>query len=191
MMRIITGRARGTKLISPDGLDTRPTSERAKEAVFSMIQNEIQGRNVLDLFAGSGQLGLESVSRGAASATFCDSSKDAISAIRKNLEKTHFQEACEVLSDDYQRLLQTSLSGKRFDLVFLDPPYALGAIPIALERMLAGNLLSDGSILVCESGDPNDVFGENGKLADAFEIVRTAKYGIAFITILRKKGAVT
>ena len=96
MMRIITGKARGIKLATLEGENTRPTSERAKEAVFSMLQFEIEGRAVLDLFAGSGQMGLEAVSRGAESAVFVDKSKDAIAIIGKNIEKTKLSDSCRV-----------------------------------------------------------------------------------------------
>ena len=100
-MRIISGRARGTKLVTLDGMQTRPTAERTKEAIFSMLQFEMDGRCVLDLFSGSGQMALEALSRGAASAVLCDKSRDAISIIQKNVEKTRLQEPCTIVNADY------------------------------------------------------------------------------------------
>lgn len=100
MMRIITGSARGTKLAAPEGMTTRPTAERAKEAVFSSLQFGIRGRTVLDLFAGSGQMGLEALSRGAAFAVFCDSSPEAVAVIKKNAEKTHLSDRCRIVGGD-------------------------------------------------------------------------------------------
>ena len=107
-MRIITGSAKGIKLVTLEGDATRPTSERAKEALFSMIQFDIEGRRVLDLFAGSGQLGLEAISRGAEFCMFTDSSADAISIVRKNIEKTRFGENSKTAIADYRNFLRKS-----------------------------------------------------------------------------------
>ena len=124
MMRIITGRARGTHLYTLEGETTRPTSERAKEAVFSMLQFELRDRAVLDLFAGSGQMGLEAISRGASSAVLVDASPKAIDIIKKNVVKTHFEQECTVLCADYADVLRAHHAGmpERFGLVVLDPP---------------------------------------------------------------------
>lgn len=188
MMRIITGRARGVRLVTLAGENTRPTSERAKEAIFSMIQFEIRNAEVLDLFAGSGQMGLEALSRGAARATLCDLSKDAVGIIRQNATKTRLLPDCEILCADYETALQRFCRKKRFDLVFLDPPYALGAVPKALGMMLDGGLLSDGARVVCETGAEGDVFGGDDVLAAHFEILRVARYGVAYVTVLQRRG---
>ena len=118
-MRIITGSAKGIKLVTLEGDATRPTSERAKEALFSMIQFDIEGRRVLDLFAGSGQLGLEALSRGAEYCMFTDSSADAIAIVRKNIEKTRFGDKTKTAITDYRNFLRKSDGGEGFDIIFL------------------------------------------------------------------------
>ena len=120
-MRIITGSARGTKLETLEGLETRPTTERVKEAVFSMIQFEIEGRRVLDLFGGSGQMGLEALSRGAQVCTFVDRNPQAVAVIKRNAQKTHLYEKCRVLNADWASFVR-GLRGEQFDVVILDPP---------------------------------------------------------------------
>ena len=187
-MRIITGKARGTKLNTLSGEATRPTAERTKEAVFSMLQNEIAGTRVLDLFAGSGQLGLEALSRGAEYAVFNDSSREATAIIRANVEKTHFTDACEVLSTDWQAALRRLAGRERFELSFLDPPYAGGFLPKVLAKLLEWDLLAEGGIIVCESADEGDVFGGNEELKNQFNIRRVARYGAACVTVLEKGG---
>ena len=184
MMRIITGRARGVRLDTLAGENTRPTSERAKEAVFSMLQFEIQGKEVLDLFAGSGQMGLEAVSRGAKTALLCDHSREAVAVIRSNAIKTKLAPFCEIVCSDYTAVLRNCRRKKSFDLVFLDPPYASDYLPRALRGLLEGQLLSPGAILVCESGDPNAVFGKDSALAESYRVLRSARYGIAYVTYL-------
>lgn len=121
-MRVITGTSRGRVLRTLEGEDVRPTTDRVKEAVFSIIQFEIEGRRVLDLFAGSGQLGIEALSRGAASATFVDMSKDSLSAVKYNLEHTKLGDNAKVVQTDALSFLK--LTKDKFDIVFLDPPYA-------------------------------------------------------------------
>ena len=184
MMRIITGKARGTQLKAPAGETTRPTSERAKEAIFSMLQFELQGTEVLDLFAGSGQMGLEALSRGAAHAVFCDSSKSAQQIIQSNSLKTKLALQCEIFSNDYLVLLRSFRKKRKFDIVFLDPPYALGALPKALQALVDYGLLSDGAKLICESGAENDVFASDEALRSHFEVLKASHYGIAYVTVL-------
>ena len=148
MMRIISGKARGTKLKTLEGSNTRPTLERVKEALFSMIQFDISDAYVLDLFSGSGQLALEAVSRGARFADMCDSSKEAVAVIRENIKKTHFEEKTAVYLCDYKQfLLRTK---QKYDLVFLDPPYKGEMIVSSLKAMFDSGLLSDNAVVVCE-----------------------------------------
>ena len=130
-MRIITGSAKGVSLLTLEGDATRPTSARAKEALFSMLQFDIEGRRVLDLFGGSGQLGLEAHSRGAAACTFVDAAPEAVAVIRKNIEKTGFADRARVQNTDYRNFLR-KCAADGFDLVFLDPPYASDALADAL-----------------------------------------------------------
>ena len=145
-MRVITGIARGHRLIAPEGLDTRPTSDKVKEGVFSSIQFEIEGAYVLDLFAGSGQMGIEALSRGAAHAVFVDSSAKAAKCVSENLKGTKLDKLAEVITrDSYDYIRLTSQS---FDIIILDPPYRCGHIPKLLP--MAAAKLRDGGFILCE-----------------------------------------
>ena len=181
-MRIITGRARGTKLFTLEGEATRPTSDRVKEAVFSMIQFCVEGREVLDLFGGSGQMALEAVSRGAAHATVCDSLDAACRIIEKNIEKTHSENDVTLIRTDYAEALRRLRGRAKFDLVFLDPPYNKGLVASALKLLADYELTKPTTLIVCESGG-EDILA-NGA-ADKYEVVKTAKYGIAHVTLLK------
>ena len=186
MMRIITGRARGMKLDTLEGDMTRPTSERAKMAIFSSLQFELEGRYVLDLFAGSGQMGLEAVSRGAAHAVLVDQSKDAVNIIRKNAEMTRLAEDCTVVCSDFSEFLRQRRGRDPFDLVFIDPPYGMRACRAAVEAILDNRLLKPHGILVLESGEP-DPLGVDTPIAEKFDVVKAARYGVAYVTILMAK----
>lgn len=192
MMRIITGKAKGIRLATLDGEATRPTSERTKEAVFSMLQFDIEGRRVLDLFAGSGQMGLEALSRGAQSATFVDHAKAAISVIKQNIEKTRLEGANVVCADSLEYLRTEGRKrneSAKFDIVFLDPPYADKIIPHALELLLSGRLIKRTSLIVCESASSDDVFCGKSELEARFEVLRSMKHGIAYVNLITpKKG---
>ncbi|MBQ7335346.1 MAG: 16S rRNA (guanine(966)-N(2))-methyltransferase RsmD [Clostridia bacterium] len=190
MMRIITGKARGVRLATLEGETTRPTAERTKEAIFSMLQFELQEARVLDLFAGSGQLALEALSRGAAQAVLCDASKNAIRIIRTNAEKTRLLPQCEIICTDYRTLLMQRLRGcAPFDLVFLDPPYAQKLVPSALDLLYSGGYLHKDSKIICETADARDALG-GAKQEHLFEVLRVSHYGAACVTILKPKGAV-
>ncbi len=178
-MRVITGRARGTLLQAPDGEDTRPTSDRAKEGIFNILQNEIAGKRVLDLFGGSGQLAIEALSRGAESAVICDSSPKACRIIRSNVQKTGFSGSATVLECDWKTALK-KLSGGKFDIVFLDPPYASDTLKMSLFRIFDGGFVSENGIVVCESDGAEPLSNQHSSL------FRFAKYGRAKITILKK-----
>ena len=187
MMRIITGRARGIQLVTLEGDMTRPTSERAKMAIFSSLQFELEGRRVLDLFAGSGQMGLEAVSRGAAHAVLVDQSKDAVKIIQKNAEKTRLAEDCTVICSDFSEFLRQRRGKEPFDIVFIDPPYAMRACKAAVEALLENRLLKPHSILVLESAEP-DPLGGGTPLSEKFEVVKSARYGAAYVNILTPKA---
>lgn len=181
-MRIITGRARGVKLLTLEGSNTRPTADRTKEAIFSMLQFEIEGRNVLDLFSGSGQMALEAVSRGAASAVLCDKAKDAMAIISKNVEKTRLGDSCILINSDHADCIQRmARMGKQFDIVFLDPPYASELLTDSLMRMANAGILKPTSTVICESGNSDFAIPEE------YEIKKQSKYGIAYVTILNLK----
>lgn len=150
-MRIIAGTARGRNFAAPEGRSARPTLDRVREAVFGMIQFDIEGRKVLDLFAGSGALGMEALSRGAASAVFCDKNKSSAELVSKNLKALDFSEKAEVFCCDAVSLLkQFSFEQRRFSLVFLDPPYASDLIGNVLPLMIEYDLLQDGCIIIAE-----------------------------------------
>ena len=184
-MRIITGSAKGIKLLTLEGDNTRPTSERAKEALFSMIQFDIEGRRVLDLFAGSGQLGLEALSRGAEFCMFTDSSSDAVAIIRKNIEKTRFADKKKTHITDYRNFLLKSDGREGFDIIFLDPPYASGALTDALMRLYRTRLMRRGCLIVCESeSDDARIFEKEPGLADMYTSVKKNGYGRVHIEIL-------
>ena len=185
-MRIITGKAKGIKLDTLEGLDTRPTSERSKEAIFSMLQFEIEGRVVLDLFAGSGQMGLEALSRGAKSAYLVDSGKRAFEIIKKNASKTRLEGAI-VLCEDSLSFIRKQSGEQKFDMVFLDPPYASNLINDALSLLFDKGLIKETSYIVCES-DRFDIL--NSKNQENFEVIKTMKHGIAHISVLKLRGAV-
>ena len=187
-MRIITGAAKGVKLLTLEGLETRPTAERTKEAVFSTLQFDIEGRKVLDLFSGSGQMALEALSRGADLAVMLDKSKDAIGVIKKNAEKTRLLSKCEIYCTDCFDYLSRN-KGKKFDLVFIDPPYALKLVGKVLTALLEADALKPTSIVVCESAEP-DVLGGDSLLENSFEILKSGKYGVAYVNILTLKGGI-
>lgn len=177
-MRIISGSARGKKLITPEGLDVRPTIDRVKEAVFSSLQFDIEGRRILDLFAGSGQLGLEALSRGAKHCNFVDGSKKSVDVINTNIKACGFENQSTVnFCDSFDFLNKTD---EEFDIAFLDPPYNKGlidkAMPLLVEKM------SDYGVIVCEHS-------ENFVLADSyggFKKGKTKRYGIVYVTYYRR-----
>ena len=186
-MRIITGKARGIKLKTLEGDNTRPTAERVKEAVFSMIQFDIEGRQVLDLFAGSGQMALEALSRGASGAVLVDRSKDAVKIIRDNVEKTKLQDDCHIVNSDYLDYIKRN-SGKKFDIIFLDPPYRSENYVPSLTALYENDILKPTSIVVCECGE--DYLIENDKkILKYYSIKKQSKYSKSVITILEPKIA--
>ena len=141
-MRIISGIARGTKLETLEGKDTRPTLDRVKEPLFSIIQGYIYNAEVLDLFSGSGALALESISRGAKKAVSCDKSRKAIEIIRRNTQKTHFETSVDILNKDYKRALE-ELKNKKFDIIFLDPPYETDFGIEAIKIIMQNDMLKE------------------------------------------------
>ncbi len=187
MMRIITGTAKGKRLASLEGDATRPTSERVKEAVFGSIQFEVVGRRVLDLFAGSGQMGLEAMSRGAASATFIDAATEAMAIVKENATRTGFFSQCHYLISDYRSYLRKFRDREPFDLIFIDPPYARRCVGDALSRILENGVAAPDCLIVCESGEEN-IFSGAEALRDRFSVVKASRYGISYITILRYAG---
>lgn len=182
-MRIIGGIARGTKLYTLEGENTRPTLDRVKESLFNIIQNKIQDSIFLDLFSGSGAIGLEALSRGARKVIVCDKSKEACNIIRKNMKKTHFTENVELYQADFKDALQNEIKEK-IDIVFLDPPYktnfAIEAIKIIFEK----ELLKEESIIIIETDDRDRII-ENLKDRNC-EIIDIRKYGRAYLIFLQR-----
>ncbi len=184
-MRIITGKAKGIMLKTLEGEATRPTASRVKEAVFSMIQFDIEGRSVLDLFAGSGQMALEALSRGASNATFVDRSKEAIAVIKSNIEKTKFTDISSVYQSDYLDYIKR-FGGKQFDIIFLDPPYALKMYRPALKALLENNMIKSTTLIVCESSE-DAIFDGDTVLEAKFYIEKQSKYSKTYINIFKLK----
>ena len=147
-MRVITGKARGVLLKTPDGMATRPTTDRVKEAMFSIIQFDIPGARVLDLFGGTGQLGIEALSRGAKSAVFIDEREDACRLIRENLRRAKLENAARVIRSDYANFLKNCK--EQFDIIFLDPPYAEIFLENSLNLITEIDILQSGGIIVAE-----------------------------------------
>ncbi len=181
-MRVITGTARGKRLITVPGDDiVRPTSEKVKEALFSSIQFDIEGRRILDLFAGCGQLGIEALSRGAKSAVFVDSNDASLNAVKKNLENTGLSNLAKTYKSDYSAFAVRCID--KFDIAFLDPPYKQGLLEDALKKTIP--LMSDFGKIFCEH--PIDI-----KLPDAIDgfcIYKVYRYGKTAITAYKKEVA--
>ena len=186
-MRIISGSARGTKLVTLSGENTRPTLDRVKEPLFSIIQNSILDACVLDLFAGSGALGLEALSRGAEIAVLCDNNIEAIKIINQNVEKTKMKDKAIVIKDNYTKCLETLKNKQmKFDLIFLDPPYKTNFAVDALEKILALDLLSKDGIIIIETEDEQREI-KNIELID-ININDIRKYGRVKLMFLSRKG---
>ena len=162
---------------------TERQAERTKEAIFSMLQFDLEGRRVLDLFAGSGQLGLEALSRGAAFAVMVDRAREACAVITKNAAKTKLSPKTRILPMEASAYL-SSCKDAPFHLVFLDPPYAAGLLPQVLRQLLEKKLLTRGATVVVECGDPKNLFGGDEALANEYEITKNKRYGAAYVFFL-------
>ncbi len=181
-MRVITGSARGRRLKEPEGQETRPTTDRVKEGLFSAVQFAIPGRKVLDLFAGTGQLGIECLSRGAESAVFVDSRPQALALVRENLRRTDLENRARVAQGDALAFLDAAPEG--FDLIFLDPPYGGGLLEGAIERIVKRDLLLPGGILSAEHpADAPPIL-----LPPPWGTGRTYRYGKIAVTLWRRDG---
>ena len=183
-MRIISGKARGTKLYTLEGENTRPTLDRVKESIFSIIQNQIEGAKILDLFSGSGAIGLEFLSRGAEKAVLCDNSKDAINIIKKNIEKTHMEDQTYLINADFETGLE-KVKNEQFDIIYLDPPYATNYIYKAIEKIIKLNIITKESLIIIETDDEKRVEKEIENID--VEIVDKRKYGRATIIFVSLK----
>ena len=176
-MRVITGTCRGRRLLEPAGMEVRPTTDQVKEALFNIIQFDIEGRKVLDLFAGTGQLGIEALSRGAAECVFVDSSRDSVRLVQENLRRCAL--TARVLQCDALGILK---SGEKFDLIFLDPPYGTGLDAKAMEEIKEFDILSRGGIMVVETR-PETVLPE---MPAEYGTTRTYRYGKIKLTVITR-----
>lgn len=181
-MRVVTGTARGRRLEELPGLDTRPTTGRVKEGMFSAIQFEIEGRRALDLFAGTGQLGIEALSRGAAWCDFVDRDPAAMRVVRRNAETCGLSDRAGFHPADWSAFLDRA--GEKYGLIFLDPPYGSGALETALERIAAIDIAAGNGIIVCESPAGRAL----PHLPDPYEKGREYRYGKTGVTLYRRKA---
>ena len=180
-MRVITGTARGRRLKELEGMETRPTTDRVKEGMFSTIQFDIEGRRVLDLFAGTGQLGIEALSRGASSAVFVDQRRDAVKLIRENLAICQLQDKAHIVNGDSMAYLR---SGEKFDLIFLDPPYGSDLLNQALERITMFDICREHGIIVAESAADKLL----PPVASPYRLYREYHYGKIKLTVYHRGG---
>lgn len=184
-MRIISGLARGTKLYTLEGLQTRPTLDRVKESLFNIIQKDISDSIFLDLFSGSGAIGLEAASRGAKKVIFCDNSKEAIQIIKKNIDKTHLQEKTELYQLDFKELLKNKIKEK-IDIIYIDPPYKTNYAIETLKIMTQNKFVDENTNIIIET-DNNEIIEQIEK--EQAEIIDKRKYGRATLVFLRmRKG---
>lgn len=179
-MRVITGTARGKRLKTPEGLLTRPTSDRVKEALFSAIQFEVQNARFLDLFAGSGQMGIEALSRGARRATFVDCRAEACKLVKENLRLTGLMQNASVVQSDYMSFLERSV--EEYDIIFLDPPYAEVFLENSLKKISEIDILSDCGIIICERPADKTLDLEIPGLRRC----KDYRYGKTWVTIFRR-----
>ena len=181
-MRIISGKARGTKLYTLEGITTRPTLDRVKESIFNIIQSDIEDSIVLDLFSGSGAIGLEFLSRGAKRAVLCDNSKDAIKIIKQNVQKTHFEEIAEIYNMEFTKLVER-LQYQKFNIIYIDPPYATDFIKISIEKIIEYKLVNENTKIIVETDDETRILNQIEKMD--VEITDKRKYGRATIIFLK------
>lgn len=179
-MRVITGIAKGMRLDTLEGFDIRPTTDKVKEAIFSSIQFDLFDSDVLDLFAGTGQLGIEAISRGARSAVFIDNSRKSLEVIKKNLEKTQFTSKATVINMNGADFISTT--DKKFDFIFLDPPYNKGILSEILPNL--SNILAENGMIICE-------YEKNLELPEEIHglmLNKVQKYGKIKVSMYRKEG---
>lgn len=181
-MRIISGTAKGTKLYTLDGIETRPTLDRVKESLFNIIKDEIDESSVLDLFSGSGAVGLEFASRGAKEVYLCDKSKKACTIIERNVEKTHLQNKVCLYNMDFISLIE-NIKGKVFDIVFLDPPYKTNFIEQALVKLIECGCIKKKTLIIAETDEEERVIKQIENIN--VKIIDKRKYGRANLLFLR------
>lgn len=186
-MRIISGTARGTKLYTLEGKTTRPTLDRVKESLFNIIQDKVPNTTFLDLFSGSGAIGLEAASRGAQKVILCDKSKDAIQVIKKNIEKTHLEKKVELYNLDYEKLLKTKIN-KNINIVYIDPPYDSDFGIKSIRCIIEQKIIDEKSMIIVETDNEQRILKDLEKLE--IEVIDIRKYGRATLIFLKKRKGV-
>lgn len=181
-MRVITGKARGARLITAEGTDVRPTAGKIKEAMFSAIQFELEAAHVLDLYAGSGQLGIEALSRGASDCVFVDNSKKSLAVVAANLEKTKLMRHANLINSDCLQFL--SRKGKKYDIIFADPPY--GAPDTGMLVSLAREALNPNGMLIIETAQTALLPETDGDLT----LKKSYRHGITTLWLYRKESGI-
>ena len=182
-MRVIAGTARGRRLKELQGMDTRPTTDKVKESLYNIIQFEIQDRKILDLFGGTGQLGIEALSRGARHCTFVEMRRDALTLLKDNLKVTNLQDSARVVPGDSIAFL--SSCREQFDVILLDPPYHTDLIDRAIEAIIRFDILAEHGIMVCETAVERDLPPLPEEL---FETGRSYRYSKIKLSVFRRKG---
>lgn len=182
-MRIIGGTAKGTKLYTLEGNNTRPTLDRVKEALFNILQNNIVDSVFLDLFSGSGAIGLEAVSRGAKKSILCDNSKEAVEIIKQNIKKTKFEKKTELYKLSYDKLLAEKINEK-IDLIYIDPPYNTNFAYEALKIILEKELIKPKTIIIIETDREEEINKQLEGLK--IEVISKRKYGRVHLIFCQK-----
>ena len=181
-MRVVAGKAKGVVLKTPEGMQTRPTADRVKEALLSILQFDLPGATVLDLFGGTGQLGIEALSRGAKNAVFVDERDDACKLIRENLKRTKLEGEGRIIRSDYSAFLKST--SQKFDIIFLDPPYAEVFLENSLNLITQIDILQSGGIIVTERPVEKELLLD----FTGYNRSKDYKYGNTLITLFRKNG---
>ena len=179
VVRIISGSKRGLKLADFEGMDIRPTSDRVKEALFSMIRQYVEGSNVLDLFAGTGSLALEALSRGAKSAVLVDNNKFSGKVINQNINKTRFNERVKFINTDAISFLKATQD--KFDIIFVDPPYNQNIFAKLIDEIISHDIINNNGIIVYER---DELY--NHSIGDELRVLKDKKYGRTYITVFEK-----
>lgn len=187
-MRIISGTARGTKLYTLEGNNiTRPTLDRVKESVFNILQNEIENKTFLDLFSGSGAIGLEAASRGAKKSILCDKSKNACEIIHKNIEKTHMENKVLLYNLDY-KILINKLTNEKIDIIYIDPPYDTNLILDSIKTLIENNIITENTLMIIETDNIEKIKKQLDELE--INIIDNRKYGRANIIFAKSRKSI-
>ena len=184
-MRVISGTAKGTLLKSIDDLSTRPTLDRVKEALFNIIQTHLEDANILDLFAGSGALGIECLSRNSKHCTFCDKSFESLKMLKQNIQKTRFENKSTIINKDYKKCID-EIKEEKFNVIFIDPPYKLDIAVQSVKMILDLNILAKDGIIIIETDEEKRELEELEKInIDVYDV---RKYGRVKLLFLRERG---